>query len=137
VVLLRQGFQAHKIKHALARYGVEYQFERALKDKYGQPILDENGDPVYYPVEGAIKGIFHEAGTDFLLNLSDAATTHSKPQPAILAYWEDGQSLRVNDRVFVPPGSGRQYKVVAVNDVGNLELCADISLEVFEDGLSV
>lgn len=128
--------QEHKVKHALAKYGVEYEFARTAKNKFGEPILDDEGNVVFEPV-APIKGIFHETGTSFIMVIGDAASVHTKPTPAILTLFEGSGLLQTNDVVTVPPESGRVYKVVSINDIGNLGLFADISLEVLLNGISV
>lgn len=134
--MITPKLQEHKVKHALDKYGVEYGFVRATKDKFGQPVLDEEGNPVFEPV-GPLKGIFHETGTSFTLIISDAAAVHTKPAPSILTLSDEMPPLEINDVVAVPPESNRVYKVVSVNDIGNLGLFADISLEVLLNGISV
>lgn len=126
--------QSHKIRHLIQRHGVEYGFIRSKKDGFDQPVLDDNGNPIAdEPL--SVMGIFHESGSNFSLMTSEAAQVQSKPVPAVLAMWEQGKEVAVNDRLTVPPDCGIWYKVTAVNDIGNVQLFADISLEVIADGL--
>lgn len=124
--------QLHKLVHALKVHGVKYTFTRKAVDEFGEPI---KGAP---PVEVAKpSGIYSEAGTGFILVVSDAATVQSKPTPTITTLLADAVDIRVEDTVFVPPGSDRRYKVTSVDDAGNLGYFANITLEVFLNGIPV
>lgn len=126
--------QAHKFKHALDKYGVDYEVLRPAKDKYGQPLLNPDGTPVYDEVVIPVRGIYSEQGTGFTFVIGDAATVHTKPIPTITTMYEQTPDIHVGDMVTVPPGGERVYKVVTVDDIGNLGLFAGISMEVVLDG---
>lgn len=128
--------QAVKVQQAIKRNGVAYSFDRAKTDKFDQPVLDKDGNPVVEEV-CIVKGIFHETGTGFVLITSDAAQVQSKPTPSVLAMLKDTKTLKINDAVFIPPNGSISYKVVSVNNIGNIDLFADIALEVIADGTEV
>lgn len=128
--------QENKIKQLIKRHGVDYQFERAKKDDFNQPILDAEGNPVIEKV-AEVSGVYHETGSNFVFITTDSAKVQSKPSPAIIAMMDRANSLKMDDQVTVPPGSDKRYKVVSVNDLGNVGLFADISMELIADGTEV
>lgn len=128
--------QQNKIKQLIKRHGVQYQFERAKKDDFNQPVLDDDGNPVMQ-TEVEVSGVFHETGSNFVLITTDSAKVQSKPSPAIITMMEYATGLKIDDQLTVPPGSIKRYKVVSVNDLGNVGLFADISLELIADGTEV
>lgn len=128
--------QLQKLRNNLNYHGDAYEFGTPKLNEYGEPVRDDDGNFVYETVH-TLNGIFHESGSGFIQVIVESAEVQSKPQPAILARYEDAKDIKIGETVLVPAAGNRRYEVVSVNDIGNLGLFADISLEVILDGVPV
>ena len=105
----------------------------------GQPIIFyRNSKNEYNELTDEIEnqfiiiGLFHEGGGyGGMLNIQiyerDGARTVTKMKPMILCLYEDGKDLDMDDEVII---SDYKYKIIDKNDVKNLKIAFEISLEI-------
>ena len=79
-----------------------------------------------------IRGVFHEGGGyGGMLNIelyeNDGTRTVSRMKPMVLCMYEDGIKIDIDDEVRV---GNYYYSVVEKNDVSNLGVAFEISLEI-------
>lgn len=116
-------FEKHKLKLALRKDGKEYIFKTKKKNDYGE-YLDE-----YEEDEKVICGIYHENRGYVSKTTNDATKINTKKQPMILCDYEASQKIKQNDEVEI---EGKRYVVIEIDNISNLDIYADISLEVIQ-----
>lgn len=117
-------FMHNKIKRQIVMNGQEMTFIRYCRDEYHQ-LTDE------VEKEFNFNALFHEGGgyggmLNFELYERDGTRVLSKLKPMVLALWEDSKEILIDDEVII---GSEKYKVVGTNDVKNLNICIEISME--------
>ena len=69
-------------------------------------------------------GLFHEANGFLNVSLVEAGKVRTQKEPKLLIRYT--KDVNKNDKVTV---DGATYKVIGIDDLGNLHLCLDLSLE--------
>lgn len=106
-------------------HGQEFTFERDERNKYGEPTGAKT-------TVATVKGLFHQSRGFMTKNVSDGTVSRSKPQPQILCLADaDVKLVQQGDTLEY---LGQLYTVVGVDDVNNLGIACDISLELFDNG---
>lgn len=123
--MLVETYLRNKIKRQINWNGQEFEFLRYKQNEYHE-ITDEVEEQFLF------KGIFHEGGGyGGMLNIElyerDGARTVSKMKPMILCLYEDAKDLDMDDTVLI--GDCR-YLVVEKNDIKNMHIAFEISLEI-------
>lgn len=123
--MLVETYLRNKIKRQIDWNGQEFEFLRYKQNEYHE-ITDEVEEQFLF------KGIFHEGGGyGGMLNIElyerDGARTVSKMKPMILCLYEDAKDLDMDDTVLI--GDCR-YLVVEKNDIKNMHIAFEISLEI-------
>lgn len=110
------GFQVHQICRALERQGQQCSFSREIENKFHEKAWEE----------GWLKcrGLFHEANGFLNVSLVDAGKIRTQKEPKLLVRYT--KDISKNDKVAVGEAV---YKVIGIDDLGNLHLCLDLSLE--------
>ena len=122
-------FLRNKIKRQIKWNGQQFIFERYKLNDYSE--IDYNA----IDKEFIVNGIFHEGGGyGGMLNIElferDGARTTTKMKPMILCLYEEGKDLDMDDVVKI---SDYKYKIVDKQDVKNLNVAYEISLEVIKE----
>ena len=125
--MVNTRFEAYKIKRELKRSGIDYEFKRAGKDKFGEPTGEEK-------VVGKLRGLYHEQSSGIQITTGDTTQTRTKKVPMILCLYEDTASLilQVGDVVKI---NTKTFKVTGVTNIQEWNLISDISLEVVDNGV--
>ena len=125
--MINTKFEAYKIKRELKKSGIDYKFERAEKDVFGEPTGEMK------PI-GELKGLYHEQNGTIQITTGDTTQTRTKKVPMILCLYEDTASLvlHVGDIVKI---NAKTFKVTGVTDIQEWNLISDISLEVIDSGV--
>lgn len=123
--MLVETYLRNKIKRQIDWNGQEFEFLRYKQNEYHE-LTDEVEEQFLF------KGIFHEGGGyGGMLNIElyerDGARTVSKMKPMILCLYEDAKNLDMDDTVLI--GDCR-YLVVEKNDLKNMHIAFEISLEI-------
>lgn len=123
--MVADRFMRSKIIRQVKWNGRDMKFVRYKRDIYNQ-VTDEVDEEIN------IRGVFHEGGGyGGMLNIelyeNDGARTVSKMKPMVLCMYEDGIRVDIDDEVKI---GGYWYLVVEKNDVSNLGVAFEISLEI-------
>lgn len=126
--MINTRFEAYKIKRELKRSGTDYEFKRAEKNDFGEPV-DE------LKIVGKLKGLYHEQNSTIQTTTGDTTQIRTKKVPMILCLYEDAASLvlQINDIVKI---NANIFKVTGVTNIQEWNLVSDISLEVIDNGIS-
>lgn len=112
-------FLQHKIKRQLQCNGQEYIFKRYGEDEYHCKDRENFS-------EITVQGLYHVTSSYIRESNNEGGRMISKTQPMLLVLYDDGKKLEVDDEVVI---GDNLYKIVAFNDVQNLKIAHDISLE--------
>lgn len=124
-----QTFLRNKIKRQILWNGQDFVFERYKQDEYHQ-ITDEL-DQTF-----ELRGVFHEGGGyGGMLNQElyerEGSREVSKMKPMIICLYSDvSKQIQMDDRVQI---GDEKYFVVEKNDVKNMNIAYEISLEMIEE----
>lgn len=125
--MINTRFEAYKIKRELKRSGTDYEFKRAGKNEFGEPIDELN-------TVGMLKGLYHEQNSSVQITTGDTTQFRTKKVPMILCLYEDAASLvlQIGDIVKI---NAKTLKVTGVTNIQEWNLISDISLEVVDNGV--
>lgn len=125
--MINTKFEAYKIKRELKRSGIDYEFKRTEKNKFGESISELN-------VVGRLRGLYHEQNGSIQIATGDTTQIRTKKVPMILCLYEDTASLvlQVGDIVEI---NAKTFKVIGVTNIQEWNLISDISLEVIDNGV--
>lgn len=125
--MINTKFEAYKIKRELKRSGINYEFKRAGKNKFGESTDELN-------VVGKLVGLYHEQNSSIQITTGDTTQIRNKKIPMILCLYEDTASLalQIGDIVKV---NTKICKVTGVTNIQEWNLISDISLEVDDNGV--
>ncbi len=125
--MLNTKFEAYKIKRELKRSGIDYEFKRAEKNKFGESTNEIS-------VIGTLRGLYHEQNGAVQITTGETTQIRTKKVPMILCLYDDTASLilQVGDIVEI---NAKTFKVTGVINVQEWNLISDISLEVIDNGV--
>jgi hypothetical protein len=121
--MYKSSFDVQKMKRFISRYGAEFVFKRYEKNEFGEPSSEFE--------EFKIFGVFHENNSYITKNVSDGTVARNKPQPQILTLVNENNVLKIGD---ITEYRQSKFQVTELNNVNNLSVAFDISLEVIDDG---
>lgn len=116
--------EKYKLKQDITTNGEQYEIKRNKRNSY-----NERTNELEHIV--TITALFHTTYSHVTESRSDGTTTHSKRSPSLLVMWEDVEKISIEDFVVI---NDQMYKIVSKQNVGNLNLCCELSLEVVLDG---
>jgi hypothetical protein len=148
---MNKAFEEHKLRRALDRSGKTFEFFRAEKNEFGEPVAVQTerhgGKHKRHPATArSLRGIFHEINYYVRLNtggtaLGDTTQVRQTPgrpikQPMILCWYESvaEANLQAGDYTII---NGKRFNVTGVQNVQEWNIIADISLEVVDDGFDI
>ena len=111
--------QLHAIRQAVKMDGQNCVFSRQGENEFHEPL-------------GEIKileckGLYHTSNELNYLSASvmESGKIYTEKRPKLLILFED--SVQLEDKVSI---SGAEHRVTGIDDLGNLHLCLELSLEV-------
>lgn len=118
--------ELHKVKREICLHGTRYEFKRDILDEYKEPTGEKKVITTC--------GLFHitKDYIQFVTANSDGSNkVRGKGQPMVLVCYEDAKYIKSEDVVKI---NGRNYKINHVNNIQEMNIVADISLELVLDG---
>lgn len=117
------SIELHKIEREICMHGSQYTFERNILDDYGEPTGTTE--------VATIRGLFHISKGYINRNVSDGTITRTKGSPMLLAKYNDTLEISQGDYIHI---NEKKYVVNEINNIMELDIVSDISLEVVLDG---
>lgn len=105
-------------------HGSTFTVKRNKIDKYKEPT----GEPETIT---AFRGLFHITKTFQTRTVKDGTVTRTKGQPMVLAEYSDVEEIRNGDIIEY---NGLEYTVADVNNIEQMNIIADISMELVMNG---
>lgn len=122
--MINTRFEAYKLKREIKRSGRIFSFKRADRNKYKEPTCK-------YDCVGEIGGLYHEQSSMVSVQTNETTQSRTKKIPAILCLWEDVVCIGLQFEDVVKINS-KIFKITSIENVSELGIIADISLEVFD-----
>lgn len=113
------AFSRHQVERAIRVNGKRYTVLRDGLNQFKEPDGTQS-------VVVELVGLWHESGSYFTLQGADGSTVQSKKTPRVLTLMEYAKGIKQGDFIFA---HGTRYNVNGVDDVSELGVFADISLE--------
>ena len=107
--------EAYTLSQAIQRHGRDFTVTRTKQNEFKEPAGEE-------PV-GSFRGLFHVSTRYLDISLTEAAKVSTRRQPQLMLLYTD--KIHKEDRVEL---NGKTYTVTGVDDVGNRQLCTELSL---------
>lgn len=111
--------QMHLLQQAVTRRGMDYIITRHEENEFHEPEREK--EVLQCP------GLFHEANGYLGVSLVDAGKIYTQKEPKILIIYTGG--ILKGDMIT---DGRRNFKITGIDDLGNLHLCLDLSLEAAE-----
>ena len=105
-------------------HGSEFTVKRNKIDEYKEPT----GKP---EIITAFRGLFHITKTFQTRTVEDGTVTRTKGQPMVLADYSDVKEIHNGDIIEY---NGLEYTVVDANNIEQMNIIADISMELIMNG---
>lgn len=118
------NFGIELVKRNILAHGKEFTFHRPELNTFNEPTSNE--------MLITIQGLFHQTRGYITRNTTDGTVSRSQPQPMVLTLVNpETQSLQINDYMIY---CDQKYRVTGVNDINNLGMALEISLELIDNG---
>lgn len=118
------NFGIELVRRNILAHGEEFTFHRPALSTFNEPTSNETLI--------TLKGLFHQTRSYITRNITDGTVSRSQPQPMILTLVNpESQSLRIKDHVLY---CNQKYLVTGINDINNLGIALEISLELIDNG---
>lgn len=107
----------YALKRAIEQYGQNAEIKRDRKNLYGEPseIPETICD---------FRGLFHTTNLFLALSHLEAGQKTSQNQPQFFILYRD--DIKNKDLLYL---GEKSYTITGINDLGNLHICIDLSLE--------
>lgn len=119
------AFDVAKVKRFLITHGEQLQFKRKTLDDFGEP--EDDGQNLINVV-----GVVHQDSVYVGKNTVDGTQSRVDRQPQMFMLIDsESKKLQMND---VITHNGKDYQVIAKNDMGDFGSVYDVSLELVDNG---
>lgn len=119
------NFGIELVKRNILAHGQEFTFHRPAQNIFNEPTSNETLI--------TLQGLFHQTRGYITRNTTDGTVSRSQPQPMVLALVNpESQSLQINDYMLY---CNQKYRVTGINDINNLGMALEISLELIDNGV--
>lgn len=119
------NFGVELVKRNILAHGQEFTFHRPELSTFNEPTSNETLI--------TLQGLFHQTRGYITRNTTDGTVSRSQPQPMVLALVKpESQSLQINDYMLY---CNQKYRVTGINDINNLGMALEISLELIDNGV--
>lgn len=118
------NFGVELVKRNILAHGQEFVFHRPELSQFKEPTSNET------PI--TIQGLFHQTRGYITRNTTDGTVSRSQPQPMVLTLVDTtSQTIQINDYMLY---CNKKYLVTGINDINNLGIALEISLELIDNG---
>lgn len=120
-------FEKNKLVRGLQRSGQEYKVLRETKNEF----LEPTGEVTEVCSLKAIYHEYHEKSEHIKMQAEESATYRSKKRPMLLCLFEGTELIAIGDYINI---NGRRHNIIAVSNILEWNIAADITLEVVDHG---
>lgn len=118
------SFGVELVKRNILTHGMDFTFVHKALNEFNEPTGDQT--------EITVHGLFHQTRGFITKNTSDGTVSRTRPQPQVLTLVDDtSKSIQKDDIMLY---CNHTYSVVGINDINNLGVALEISLEMVDDG---
>lgn len=121
---MNKCIELYKVQREIKMHGSDFTVKRNKIDEYKEPTGEKETITTF-------RGLFHITKTFQTRNISDGTVTRTKGQPMVLVDYSDVGEIRNGDTIEY---NGLEYTVADVNNVEQMNIIADISMELIIDG---
>lgn len=121
---MNKCIELYKVQREIKMHGSDFTVKRNKIDEYKEPTGEKETITTF-------RGLFHITKTFQTRNISDGTVTRTKGQPMVLVDYSDVGETRNGDIIEY---NGLEYTVADVNNVEQMNIIADISMELIIDG---
>lgn len=120
-------FEGYKIEREIRKNGVYNIFYRPALNEFGEPQTDT------LTTVGGLKSLYHEQNGYIQVAVANEVQYRTKKQPMLMSLLSDVKALglQMGDFTII---DNKKYTVIAIANLYNWDILADISLEVSENG---
>ena len=120
-------FEAYKIEREIRKNGVYNVFYRPGVNAFGEP------DNTLLSTVGGLNALYHEQNGFIQVAVANEVQYRSKKQPMMMSLLSDVKALglQIGDFAII---DNKKYTVIAIANLYNWDILADISLEVSDYG---
>lgn len=118
---MRVIHQTHVLSRLIEMCGQQATIYREVENEFHEPI----GTTII----GDFRGLFHEANSYLGVSISEAGKIYTAKQPMFLIVYTRVHTVDIRKEDILEI-AGRRFRVTGQDDLGNLGLFLDISLEV-------
>lgn len=120
-------FEGYKIEREIRKNGVYNIFYRPTLNEFGEPQTDT------LMTVGGLKSLYHEQSGYIQVAVANEVQYRTKKQPMLMSLLSDVKALglQMGDFTII---DNKKYTVIAIANLYNWDILADISLEVSENG---
>lgn len=120
-------FEAYKIEREIRKNGVYNVFYRPGVNAFGEP------DNTLLSTVGGLNALYHEQNGFIQVAVANEVQYRTKKQPMMMSLLSDVKALglQIGDFTII---DDRKYTVIAIANLYNWDILADISLEVSDYG---
>ncbi len=121
---MNKCIELYKVQREIKMHGSDFAVKRNKIDEYKEPTGEQETITTF-------RGLFHISKTFQTRTVKDGTVTRTKGQPMVLADYSDVGEMRNGDVIEY---NGLEYTVADVNNVEQMNIIADISMELIIDG---
>ena len=121
---MNKCIELYKVQREIKMHGSDFTVKRNKIDEYKEPTGEKETITTF-------RGLFHITKTFQTRNISDGTVTRTKGQPMVLVDYSDVGEIRNGDIIEY---NGLEYMVADVNNVEQMNIIADISMELIMNG---
>lgn len=120
-------FEAYKIEREIRKNGVYNVFYRPGVNAFGEP------DNTLLSTVGGLNALYHEQNGFIQVAVANEVQYRTKKQPMMMSLLSDVKALglQIGDFAII---DNKKYTVIAIANLYNWDILADISLEVSDYG---
>lgn len=121
---MNKCIELYKVQREIKMHGSDFTVKRNKIDEYKEPTGEQETIATF-------RGLFHITKTFQTRNISDETVTRTKGQPMVLVDYSDVGEICNGDVIEC---NGLEYTVADVNNVEQMNIIADISMELIMNG---
>lgn len=121
---MNKCIELYKVQREIKMHGSSFTVKRNKIDEYKEPTGEQE-------TITAFRGLFHITKTFKTRTIKDGTDTRTKGQPMVLVEYSDVEEIRNGDIIEY---NGLEYTIADVNNIEQMNIIADISMELVMNG---